>query len=152
MCTVTPLYVSVLLQQTEKTRLLLDAGADPNFTSNSGESLFGLLDINIKTKFRPSVDLSAFSLLFDYGLQMYVRRKTRTWPDEWENLKNRGGDFVFEAHEDTSDAHNISRLIQTKRMEERRQALAMALHDRLGANAPVTILGVDMIRDIMNIN
>jgi hypothetical protein len=151
-CTITPLYVSVLLQQTEKTRLLLDHGADPNFTSNSGESLCGLLDITIKQKFKPSVDVSAFALLFNYGLQVFVRRKTTTWPNTWENLAYRGGGFVFEAHEDTSDDHNISRLIRTKVKEKRCQALAMALHDRLGANAELRGLGVDMIRDIAYMN
>jgi hypothetical protein len=149
-CTVTPLYLSVLLQKTETTRLLLDAGADPNFISNSGESLFGLLDLNIKTKFRPSVDVSAFSLLFDYGLQMSVIRKT--YKNALENYYNRGGDLVFEAHEDTYDAHNISKLIQKKINEERRLALTMALHTRLGANAPLRELGVDMIRDIAFMN
>lgn len=145
-CTVTPLYLSVLLQKREATERLLRAGANPNFTSNSGESLFGLLDLNIKKNFRPSVDVSAFSLLFDYGLQMSIKRKN--YEDSRENYNNRGGDYVFEAHADTSDTHNISRLIRKKIKEQKRQALAMALHDRLGANAPLSALGADMIRHI----
>lgn len=146
MCTVTPLYLSVILQKREATERLLRAGADPNFTSNSGESLFGLLDLKIKQNFRPAVDVSAFSLLFDYGLQMSVKRKN--YESARENYENRGGDYVFEAHADASETHNISRLIRKKIKEQKCQALAMALHDRLGANAPLSVLGQDMIRHI----